>query len=722
MTVKTVCLNMIVNNEMETLERSLGTIAPYIACWVIGDTGSTDGTQEFIRSFFAARNIPGELHHLSYVNFAQARQEAFDRARASELKYDYLLLMEPDLELMVQNPASSQNLTFSAYKVLKRSGVTYLNNRLLRRSPIDHWQQDIFVSLLNVARLKEALEYSNDAIIAAYTEATEACPARAEALHGAARFCRNKGIYERGYESAARGLHIAYQNDALGVEKWVYEYGLLDELAVNAYWTARYTECVDACDRLLSEGKLPTEQRDRVLKNRNFAVSKICETAAPSSSESEAFMKLLRTAREKEQLARPNDEVISAYMEANAACPTRAEALHGVARFCRNKGIYERGYEFATKGLVTAYPNNALFVEDWIYEYGLLDELAVNAYWTERYKECTDACDRLLSEGKLPTDNRDRVLRNKNSAIAKLTEISDHDKIYKRFLQELDASLIDERLAMSFWRQTCEEIRKDALIGNKFEFLRWPSVSVFSVPESSVAPECYNQLRGSAEWDGRWYNLTRDSMVGTPRNFSRDFGTSPILVQHAYHLLRYETATGKSLLDCDAIFEVGGGYGSFCRLLRNSGFKGLHVIYDLPHISSIQRLYLTLSGFSEASPGEMITQLSNGHRFCLITDDYLDNTLNLFKSNNIRVAFVATWSLSEMPMSARERIFPRFHPVCEQYLITFQHEYINLNNVEYNLNNVEYFETVRLSRPELNWKREDVNPYFYRKIHEYLFV
>ena len=66
-------------------------------------------------------------------------------------------------------------------------------------------------------------------------------------------------------------------------------------------------------------------------------------------------------------------------------------------------------------------------------------------------------------------------------------------------------------------------------------------------------------------------------------------------------------------------------------------------------------------------------------------------------------------------MSARERIFPRFHQVCEQYLITFQHKYMDINNVE-------YFETVRLSRPELNWKREDVNPYFYQEKHQYLFV
>jgi glycosyltransferase involved in cell wall biosynthesis len=508
-TNKTICLNMIVKNEVANLERCLHSVADHISCWVIGDTGSTDGTQELIEQFFAARSIPGELHSFPFENFAQARNEALNRARASALPFDYILLTDADMELTVQNPAFSQDLTAAAYKVLQRSGVTYWNIRLLRRdvparyigvtheylevsepgnlegisfidhatgsnrvdkyqrdirlltdaiaterdpgliarytfylantqrdsgdkeaalktflerARLGHWYQEVFISLLNAAQLKEALEYTSDDVISAYMEAAAACPTRAEALHGAARFCRIKGIYERGYEFAKQGLAIPCPNEALFAQDWIYEYGLLDELAINSYWTERYAECVDACDRLLSEGKLPTGDRDRVLKNKNFAVGKQQETVASSSPETRALQKLLRAAREKEKLARPNDEVISAYMEAAASCPTRAEALHGAARFCRNKGIYERGYEFAAQGLAVAFPKGAPAVEDWIYQYGLLDEFAVNAYWTARYSECVDACDRLLNEGKLPTEERDRVLKNKQFALDKLRQ------------------------------------------------------------------------------------------------------------------------------------------------------------------------------------------------------------------------------------------------------------------------------------------------------------
>jgi hypothetical protein len=58
---KTLCLSMIVKNEMANLERCLTALAPYIQCWVIGDTGSSDGTQDFLMAFFAERGLSGEL-------------------------------------------------------------------------------------------------------------------------------------------------------------------------------------------------------------------------------------------------------------------------------------------------------------------------------------------------------------------------------------------------------------------------------------------------------------------------------------------------------------------------------------------------------------------------------------------------------------------------------------------------------------------------------------
>ena len=69
---------MIVKNEMANLPRCLASVAPFIDVWIIGDTGSTDGSQNFIRAFFAKLGIPGEIHEFPFIDFTQARNEAYD--------------------------------------------------------------------------------------------------------------------------------------------------------------------------------------------------------------------------------------------------------------------------------------------------------------------------------------------------------------------------------------------------------------------------------------------------------------------------------------------------------------------------------------------------------------------------------------------------------------------------------------------------------------------
>src|SRR4051794_10432727 len=107
---KALCLNMIVKNEIANIERCLQSVVDNISCWIIGDTGSTDGTQDFIRTFFAERNIPGELHSFPFHNFEQARNAALDHAYASSLEYDYILFDDADMELVVDDVNYKNNL------------------------------------------------------------------------------------------------------------------------------------------------------------------------------------------------------------------------------------------------------------------------------------------------------------------------------------------------------------------------------------------------------------------------------------------------------------------------------------------------------------------------------------------------------------------------------------------------------------------------------------
>ena len=89
---------------MANLERCLASIANHIECWVIGDCGSTDGTPEFIRAFFGKRGLPGDLFSVPAGDLDRAHGAALERACASRLRFDYLLLADADMELVVEDP------------------------------------------------------------------------------------------------------------------------------------------------------------------------------------------------------------------------------------------------------------------------------------------------------------------------------------------------------------------------------------------------------------------------------------------------------------------------------------------------------------------------------------------------------------------------------------------------------------------------------------------
>jgi len=125
---------MIVRNEQRIITRCLESVAAYIDCWVIGGTGSSDGTPETIETFFRDRGIPGELHYFPFVNFEQARNEALVRARASALSFDYLLLTDA-MELEVADPSLRDRLFVRTVAERWRTWETLIAPAL-RRPPL----------------------------------------------------------------------------------------------------------------------------------------------------------------------------------------------------------------------------------------------------------------------------------------------------------------------------------------------------------------------------------------------------------------------------------------------------------------------------------------------------------------------------------------------------------------------------------------------------------
>jgi GR25 family glycosyltransferase involved in LPS biosynthesis len=92
--------------------------------------------------------------------------------------------------------------------------------------------------------------------------------------------------------------------------------------------------------------------------------------------------------------------------------PSRAEPLYELAWRMRAGGDHRSAYLFARQGLDRPEPDDSLFVERWIYRWGLLFECSISAYWVGEVVEAEQACLRLLALPDLPESNRKQTQMN----------------------------------------------------------------------------------------------------------------------------------------------------------------------------------------------------------------------------------------------------------------------------------------------------------------------
>lgn len=370
-----ICLSMIVKNEAPVILRCLRSVLPLIDYWIIVDTGSIDHTQQTIREFF--QDVPGELHERPWVNFAHNRSEALVLARPHG---DYSLIIDAD-DVLELPPGF--RLPF-----LKEDSLTIeIRNRERR-----YWRPQLLRN--NVAWryegvLHEFLSCGMD------KNSKRIFPEhRSQRRLSGARIVMSE-------EGARRRLAAAdrFRRDAALLES-----ALATE--TDPFLISRYRF-------YLAQSYLDAGARHEALEAYQ-------QRAKLGGWDQEVFISHYRAANLKGELGLDDDDVIATYLQAHAVCNSRAEALHGAARFCRSRKLFQRGFDFAKRGLQIRRPDDALFSEIWVYDYGLLDEYAVNAYWIGRYGVCLEACRKLLGSRTTPADQRGRIQANADLAAQKI--------------------------------------------------------------------------------------------------------------------------------------------------------------------------------------------------------------------------------------------------------------------------------------------------------------
>ncbi|MGC4174353.1 glycosyltransferase [Demequina sp.] len=96
----TACL--IVKDEAKVIERALASVVDVCDRWLIIDTGSTDGTQDVIKSFAAEHDWPGLLVERTWRDFGHNRNELLELADSLPAgeRTDWVLYMDADQEVV----------------------------------------------------------------------------------------------------------------------------------------------------------------------------------------------------------------------------------------------------------------------------------------------------------------------------------------------------------------------------------------------------------------------------------------------------------------------------------------------------------------------------------------------------------------------------------------------------------------------------------------------
>jgi glycosyltransferase involved in cell wall biosynthesis len=140
-----------------------------------------------------------------------------------------------------------------------------------RRAAMGGWDEEVWYSLYQIARLKEVLGAPKPEVFQALIAAYEYRPSRPEGVGSLVRFCRMQGDHHTAHAYARVAMDLPPCQDALFLEPDWQRWMVDDEYGITCYWTGRYAEAVASCRRLLANPHLPDRERERVARNLSFA-------------------------------------------------------------------------------------------------------------------------------------------------------------------------------------------------------------------------------------------------------------------------------------------------------------------------------------------------------------------------------------------------------------------------------------------------------------------
>ncbi|MGL4347985.1 MAG: glycosyltransferase [Chlamydiales bacterium] len=121
-----------------------------------------------------------------------------------------------------------------------------------KRVDIGGWREEIFWSLLQIAKMHKLLGHDEDIIIDAFNKAFRYSPHRGEPLYYLAEYCNDIGRYDLAYSTLQLRKYHKFSTsiDLLFYEKWIDSWGLAYQHLRAAFYLGRFTEVISLANHI----------------------------------------------------------------------------------------------------------------------------------------------------------------------------------------------------------------------------------------------------------------------------------------------------------------------------------------------------------------------------------------------------------------------------------------------------------------------------------------
>lgn len=352
------CLNMIVKNEADRIERCLRSVLPYVKAAVICDTGSTDKTKEIIEAICRDAEVPFVIAEAPFIDFSQARNAAFvaaQFARDTAVPWcQFALLVDADMEMVVDDPSALYLLDAKApsYDMMQKGGaVSYMNRRLVN---------------LDVAK-----------------------PVYVGVTH------EYVDVPSAGKITSVR--FIDHADGSNRKDKYVRDAQLLEGALTTDPNNGRYLY-------YLGNTYKDWAETDKTVVS--YAIDAYSKRVALGGWDEETHQAMMSRA-ECYKMRGDVHHFVAGMIEAYNFRPSRAEPLYALATHYREKGDNAASLVFSKQGAKIKRPDDVLFVNDFVYSHGLRIEYSICGFYDQNERNIAfQVTDDLALDPTCPADYR----------------------------------------------------------------------------------------------------------------------------------------------------------------------------------------------------------------------------------------------------------------------------------------------------------------------------